>query len=300
MSISYSGLTNYGKVTLPSVESWGTNMNIIKDPPRSVMTRKNDKVFDTSQITATIAASDDRLCEYINYYARSNNPMVSVSYGEGQSEMTTTDHGQAYLPYRVVRDGAFRPPVWRQEDLLPLSRLPRNWTTVDARPFEADYTKRVFNCGTAETTKEVRNNIMTIPCETTKLIGAYPDLIVPQVKYMLKDPLAPGTMTNPNLDIEIRRDRPVIDLERNYPCASAKTNYGGINETPIIAHNIKLQKNYPNASGYTNPGGLSATTVNEYAYKLLPPSRNIGPFECKPSMPQNYHDNKTPQLVKVR
>ena len=30
MSISYSGLTNYGKVTLPSAESWGTNMNILR------------------------------------------------------------------------------------------------------------------------------------------------------------------------------------------------------------------------------------------------------------------------------
>ena len=38
--LSYSGITNYGKATLPSVDSWGTNMNILKDPPKSITTRK--------------------------------------------------------------------------------------------------------------------------------------------------------------------------------------------------------------------------------------------------------------------
>ena len=43
MSLSYTGLTNYGKTALPSVESWGTNMNILRDPPKSIMTRKQNK-----------------------------------------------------------------------------------------------------------------------------------------------------------------------------------------------------------------------------------------------------------------
>lgn len=38
--LSYSSLTNSGKVTLPSVDSWGSNMNIIRDPPKSIMTKK--------------------------------------------------------------------------------------------------------------------------------------------------------------------------------------------------------------------------------------------------------------------
>ena len=33
MSFSYSGVVGYGKTTLPSVESWGENMNILRDPP---------------------------------------------------------------------------------------------------------------------------------------------------------------------------------------------------------------------------------------------------------------------------
>ena len=48
--ISYSGITNYGKCTLPSVESWNTNMNILRDPPKSVTTRRIDKVGETNSL----------------------------------------------------------------------------------------------------------------------------------------------------------------------------------------------------------------------------------------------------------
>ena len=38
--ISYDCLTTSRKVTLPSVESWGTNMNIVKDPNKGIFTKK--------------------------------------------------------------------------------------------------------------------------------------------------------------------------------------------------------------------------------------------------------------------
>ena len=61
MSISYSAITNHGKVTLPSVETWGTNMNILRDPPKSIHTRRIDKVGQTSNITAMIDDSGNRV-----------------------------------------------------------------------------------------------------------------------------------------------------------------------------------------------------------------------------------------------
>ena len=79
--ISYSGIVGDRKVTLPSVESWGTNMNILRDPPKSIVTRKIDKVFDTQQYTRMVEeASDDRYCENVQIYPRGVNPSVSVSY----------------------------------------------------------------------------------------------------------------------------------------------------------------------------------------------------------------------------
>ena len=269
MTLSYSGLTNYGKVTLPCVESWNMNTNITRDPPRSIMTRRKiDKVGDTSAFAATLAASDDRFCEAINYYARGVNPMVSVSYGEGQSQMNTSANGAAFLPYRVVRDGAFRPPIWRQEDLLPLSRLPRNWTTVDARPFEVDYTKRLFDCGTAETTDQVKTNLLKIDCETRKTIAAYPELTAPVPRYMLKDPLAPGTESNRSAQYEIITERPPIVLAETRPNARGETNFTAINEIPIPIADKRLDRNNPLTHGMTNYMGINETPISIHDVRL--------------------------------
>ena len=339
MSISYSGLTNYGKVTLPSVESWNGSANIIKDPPRSVMTRRIDKVGDTSELLATLAASDDRFCEAINYYARGINPMVSVSYGEGQTQMNTSSNGQAFLPYRVVRDGAFRPPIWMPEDLLPLSRMPRNWTTVDPRPFEVDYTKRLFDCGTAETTQQVKTNLMKKQCETQKTIAAYPTLTAPQPKYMLKDPLAPGTDTNkscpqnevivfdrkPKVLAETRpftqcrtnlaaykdKQHPIdvatVDLKSNRPAAECSTNFRTMKEIPIDIAEYKFETNHPTTLAFTNLSGAvygvdtNTTAITDAEYDRMLPSRKLrGSFECKPSIPSFVEDHGLVKLTKVR
>lgn len=168
--ISYSGLTNYGRATLPSVDTWGTNMNILKDPPKSITTRKINKVGENSSITQMIDDSSDRACEAIQVFARGVNPSVSVSYsnygnngGSGQSGSLTGLSNpiagagrQAKLPYTILRDGAFRPPVRRQEDLLPLSRLPRVWTSAFSKPGFADYSRKARTCATADKTYEVK------------------------------------------------------------------------------------------------------------------------------------------------
>ena len=78
--LSYSGLVNHGKITLPSVGSWGTNMNILRDPPKSITTRRIDRVGDTNYHTETIDDSGGRINEAIQVYARGVNPFVSVSY----------------------------------------------------------------------------------------------------------------------------------------------------------------------------------------------------------------------------
>lgn len=170
MSISYSGITSYGKATLPSVESWGTNMNILRDPPRSITTRRIDKVGQTSSITEMIDESENRAAEMIKPFARGVNPFVSVSYdnnsnngGQGSNSMYNK---QASLPYKISAD-AFRPPIVTQENLLPLSRLPRVWTTAFTQPGFADFSKKMRTCGTAEDTREVKNQILSASVRPT-------------------------------------------------------------------------------------------------------------------------------------
>ena len=144
MSLSYSAITNHGKATLGSVESWGTNMSILKDPPKSLYTRRINKVGQTSDITATIDEASDRACEAILQYARGVNPMVSVSYNNSNSQNgnnTSAGNSQAFLPYRINREGAFRPPIQTEYNLLPLSRMPRVWTSSFSNPSFPDFSQ---------------------------------------------------------------------------------------------------------------------------------------------------------------
>jgi hypothetical protein len=167
--LSYSMITNHGKTTLPSVDGWSSNLNILRDPPKSYYTRKIDKVGETSSITEMVDESGSRSCEAVQVYARGVNPFVSVSYSNAGSNggqraggiTSGINQGQAAkLPYRIMEDGAFRPPVLLQEDLLPLSRLPRNWTSAFAQADFADFSRKMRTCGTAEETKEVHNETL--------------------------------------------------------------------------------------------------------------------------------------------
>jgi hypothetical protein len=99
MSISYSGIVNYGKVTLPSVDTWSTNMNIMRDPPKSITTRKIDKVGETMAISEAIDASGDRTSEAITRYAKGVNPMVSVQYnGSSISSLSSRERWCVQTP----------------------------------------------------------------------------------------------------------------------------------------------------------------------------------------------------------
>lgn len=143
--ISYDCLTTSRKVTLPSVESWGTNMNIVKDPNKGIFTRRKDKVGDTQEILLAQDESGDRIAECINVYARGVNPMVSVSYDNysnngGGGSRSYFGKQAVSLPYKPE---VFIPPIQRQEDLLPLSRLPRNWFYAFTNPELPDVVQKM-------------------------------------------------------------------------------------------------------------------------------------------------------------
>lgn len=175
MSISYSGIVNYGKVMLPSVESWGSNNNILKDPPRSITTRRIDKVTDTVMIDQEIQESVDRVAESIRVYPRGANVMVGVSYdnfgsnGGNRIGQTLLYNGQqSKLPYRVAKDGEFRPPILTPVNLLPLSRLPRNNVTVDPVAYTADFTKKLVCPGTAKDYRSVKDDTIQFQTEAPR------------------------------------------------------------------------------------------------------------------------------------
>jgi len=254
MSISYSAITNYGRATLPSVEAGLGSMNILRDPPKSIMTRRIDKVGETSSITELIDQSGNRACEAISLYARGINPMVSVSYGNvgnnggqrsgscfggsGAGDLPASGNaiggGQAYLPYRIARDGAFRPPIIRQEQLMPLSRQPRTNTQAFTQPGFADFTKKlVCPGGNYRSVKQETLKSCVRPTATYRIDNP---LVEPfEVKYVIKNPVK----FDPRAGVSGIRTRDLTTQEVVNPTK-------GVSESPLHVENI-----YANQSGET-------------------------------------------------
>ena len=244
--LSYSGLVNHGKVNLPSVESWGTNMNILKDPPKSITTRRKNKVGETSFITQMIEESDGRSSEAIQVYARGVNPFVSVSYDNVGNNGGRTYGGivegggrSAKLPHRIMQDGAFRPPVLLQQDLLPLSRLPRTLSNAFSNAGFTDFSRKLRTCGTAENTKEVKKNTLKTSVRPTAVYRIEKQAEKPfEVKYVIQpsitNSVSSGTRT---MDITQRNwGTPTKEINNNilYPTAhSAVSNVQHVNNIEL-------------------------------------------------------------------
>jgi len=156
MAIQYPKLEH---VTLPSVDGFNGSLNILRDPPKAIFTKRIDKVGQNNDINDLIDSSSDRMNEGILVYARGVNPMVSVSYNNNSNNagsFTNSSFGQgnninqghyqgtrqAYLPYRIADKGAFRPPIRSLRDLMPLSRQPRAWFQALTNPGFIDYAKK--------------------------------------------------------------------------------------------------------------------------------------------------------------
>jgi hypothetical protein len=118
--------------TLPSWE----RPTILRDPPKSIHTKKKERV-EMGDVTYMIRNDDSRINEGISYIARGVNPMVDVSYsnyGGNGAKLNSMPTLSATNPYKIMKDGAFRPPMMTQEDLLPLSRMRRPETSAITNP----------------------------------------------------------------------------------------------------------------------------------------------------------------------
>lgn len=201
--LSYKGVIGHkAKATLPSVDSWSTDMNILRDPPKMIMTRKIDKVGETSSITQMIEDSADRACESILTYARGVNPFVSVSYqnygNNGGQRVNGRDTGrrggnlagrQARLPYSIGPQGSFRPPAVPQQNLYPLSRLPRIWTTAFTKPGFADFSKKMMCPTSGENMRQINSEKLNTCIRPTATYQIETPLVENfEVKYVIKNP----------------------------------------------------------------------------------------------------------------
>ena len=234
--LSYSAITNYGRITLPSVEGGFGSMNILRDPPKSITTRRIDKVGQTSLITDMVDESHTRACENIRQFALGVNPFVSVSYsnegnngGQRPSGFSNINAGrQAYLPYTVMRDGAFRPPVMRQEQLMPLSRQPRIWTQAMTNPDFPDFSRRMHTC--MENGREIRNDVLRVSARPTAVYTIEKPIEEPfEIKYVIQNPIhvsaESGVRTLDITEQKVQEPTKGVNDDRIYAFASTnKTN----------------------------------------------------------------------------
>lgn len=240
MSLSYSGIVNRGKVTLPSVESWSSNLNILRDPPKGVYTTRKDKIGQTSRINQYAEDSPDRIRENIRVYALGQNPMVSVSYSNhgnnGGSGGITSGNQQAKLPYTIMRDGAFRPPVLLQQDLLPLSRQRRVLTNEFTKPGFADFSRKLRTSSTAANTKEVH---------TETLHGCVRPTAVYKIEKPIHEPFEVKYVIQPSIKTSANSGLRTMDITQQNIQDPTKE----IDKNPLHAH---ARANYTDATRYVN------------------------------------------------
>jgi hypothetical protein len=194
MALIYSAVKNfYSPVTLPSRES----IHVLRDPPKSIHTRRIDKVGDTNAITDMIDGSGNRACEAINVFARGVNPSVSVSYtnagnngGQLSGGLQANGGRSAYMPNKLMDKGSFRPPIRPLESLYPLSRMPRLTTSALTTPGFVDYSKSADRCSKEAPSKTIKLHSLKASIRPTATYNIQTPSVEPfEVKYMIQDHL---------------------------------------------------------------------------------------------------------------
>jgi hypothetical protein len=290
--ISYSALTSYGKVTLPSVEVWNNNSDIVKDPPKSIHTRRIIKVGENNDILNWSDDSGSRINEMINVYARGVNPMVSVQYsnhgntgsglmgvdgGISGSNLTSVTGSGGKLPYRIMDKGAFRPPILRQEDLLPLSRMPRGCTSVMSKRCRVDQTKKITP-DVVEYFSNIHKNTLKVESYSQKSFKKEVPVSQPKnINIMVNQNMVPINVSSNTKKLKDGGDHVFPTLEDTTPISNLdRLSIKKISQQNYIHGDLVQKRNVPNLSVQTNNGSGIQQNTNIYDGALAPQQkRNI-------------------------
>lgn len=235
--------------TLPSTDGAFGTLNIQRDPPKAIYVPYRQKASEDNMMIDWLNDTD-RFQENILNFQRGVNPMVSVSYGNegmngGQNRMSEGSGSlnplgnstQAYLPYSVMKDGEFRPPIIPPEQYLPLSRLPRIYKPIDTNASKV-------NMYTADMVNDYESNILNEKnCEINSRNSIKPVLtmnVIPNRKFNIDNPATPPyifqKVNRPEANINIETG---IDYGKNltiYPnIPSSVRKISNINQVQISA-----------------------------------------------------------------
>lgn len=334
--LSYHGVLGHtAKATLPSVESWGTNMNILRDPPKSIQTRRIDKVGSTSEITQMIDESGSRINDTIQVYARGVNPMVSVSYGNnnsGNSSTAGSSGGQAYLPYRIARHGAFRPPIRDPRSLLPLSRLPRLATSAKTNASSSLFQEQTRCGAVSDQLKQIKKNQQMIRAQgnstasrsiyrriqnddinkglNAKILQAKAHTNKNQKKHVIHEGYHPNHQIHESLRTsnvhtqKVHNGHQMTPIEDIFETGNAIKDHlqvshesnkqGPYRKQEYIHDNIDLERNVPHYNFESNKQGHNYRQSNNNTAheKYIRPTINPGGFDQRAYIPKINRDSE--------
>lgn len=168
------------------------NIHIFRDPPKSIYTRKKERV-EWGDVKAFVENDTSRYDEGLLKFNKGVNPSVAVEYQNTSagSRTTTLPNREAKNPYTVMKEGSFRPPLFRQEDLLPLSRMNRPYTHIDPKP---GVRNSFVNCGLSQNT-----DMQPIMSAVSVRTSGEPEL-PPTASYIIQTPTPINCESNIKFD----------------------------------------------------------------------------------------------------
>jgi hypothetical protein len=169
-----------------------------------------------------------------------------------------------------MKDGAFRPPVIRQEQTMPLSRQPRAWTTAMTQPGFADYSKKARVCGTAKDFREVHNETLQACVHPTATFNLQkPVQQTYEVKHVIQPVISNDVFSGVrSMDWTTQHvqepTKEVLDMALHAFAQSNASQNKYVNNSSLSTE--PFIQNHLLAEAYTNPSqNINVTSLDEMA-----------------------------------
>jgi len=163
---------------------------------------------------------------------------------------TYSQHAYGVSSHKDVVNKAFRPPLLRQEDLLPLNRLPRHEVFGRINPNGSYY--KAFNISKTDIEKHITDKINSGQLYLYSTKGCpidFPkDHILPDLKLKREYSSVNAGMRGINIDGDINNE---YELQLNREYISKNAGYNGITFDGDINNDYNLQLNRPQTSAHS-------------------------------------------------
>lgn len=262
--ISYSGVFPRRTVTLPSVEMWGTDMNILKEPHKSITTRRIDKVGSNLELLNMIEDAPDRIVDNILVYGRGLN--IFKTYGDKSNRPKET--------YRLQTDGAFRPPIITPQQVMPLSRQPRALTQVKINPGYIKYLNQT-QCAPPRCVKKETFKASVKPNKRVKMNTTLKEPYT--VKYVIQNPIKRHNTTSGRAGKDVtthKNENAYSYIDQNYKTHSVGTQLGSDGTVQHQHQNLDTRRYLQNTLHADRMTNASRPNGGKYIHKQVELERN--------------------------